>query len=66
MELNRKEVMWNLERLVDKYAENGSYNTYCTLLASCALIRELIEENEMLKKDTYTTEEVNTKFKRCI
>ena len=60
MELNRKEVVWKLERLVDKYAENGSYDTYCTLLDSCALIRELTEENEMLKKDTYTTEEVNT------
>ena len=60
MELNRKEVVWNLERLVDKYAENGSYNTYCILLDSCALIRELVKENEMLKKDTYTTEEVNT------
>ena len=50
MELNRKEIIWNLERLVDKYAENGSYNTYCTLLDSCALIRELTEENEMLRK----------------
>lgn len=50
MEFNRKEVIWNLERLVDKYTENDSYNTYCTLLNSRVLIEKLTEENEMLKK----------------
>jgi hypothetical protein len=48
-ELNREQVIRNLERLVDKYGENGSYNTYCTLSDSLALIKELIEENERLR-----------------
>jgi hypothetical protein len=48
-ELNREQIIRNLERLVDKYGENGSYNTYCTLSDTLALIRELTEENERFR-----------------
>lgn len=50
-ELNREQVIRNLERLVDKHGENGSYTTYCTLSDSLALIKELTEENERLRSD---------------
>ena len=49
-ELNREQIVRNLERLVDKYGENGSYSTYCTLSDSLALIKELAEENESWRK----------------
>ncbi len=45
-ELNREQIIKNLERLVDKYSENGSYNTYCTLSDSLALIKELTDERD--------------------
>lgn len=45
-ELNREQVIKDLERLVDKYGENGSYNTYCTLSDSCSLIKELADERD--------------------
>jgi hypothetical protein len=48
-ELNRERIIRNLEHLVDKYGENGSYNTYCTLSDSLTLIKELTEENEKLR-----------------
>jgi hypothetical protein len=48
-ELNREQIIKNLERLVDKYGENGSYNTYCTLSDTLALIKGLTEENEKFR-----------------
>lgn len=50
-ELNREQIIKNLERLVDKYGENGSYNTYCTLSDALALIKKLTEENERHRSD---------------
>jgi hypothetical protein len=49
-ELNRERIIRNLERLVDKYGENGSYNTYCTLSDSLTLIKELADENFLLEQ----------------
>lgn len=49
-EFNREQIIRNLEYLVDKYGENGSYNTYCILSDSLALIKELTEENFLLKQ----------------
>jgi hypothetical protein len=49
-EFNRERIIRNLEHLVDKYGENGSYNTYCTLSDSLTLIKELTEENEKLNE----------------
>lgn len=45
-ELNGEQIIRNLERLVDKYGENGSYNTYCTLSDSLILIKELADERD--------------------
>lgn len=45
-ELNREQIIRNLERLVDKYGENGSYNVYCTLSDALALIKELADERD--------------------
>lgn len=47
--MNKERIIKDLERLVDKYGENGSYNTYCTLSDSLSLIKELTEENERLR-----------------
>ncbi len=49
-ELNRERIVRNLEHLVDKYGENGSYNTYCTLSDSLTLIKELTEERDALEQ----------------
>lgn len=49
-ELNREQIIKNLERLVDKYSENGSYNTYRTLSDTLALIKGLTEENFLLEQ----------------
>lgn len=46
MELNKEEIVKDLQRLVDKYGENGSYNTYCTLSDSLTLIKELTDERD--------------------
>jgi hypothetical protein len=50
--MNRERIIKDLQRLVDQYSENGSYNTYCTLSNSLKLINELDEEIEYTKADT--------------
>lgn len=51
MELNRKQTIEDFERLVERFGENGSYNRYITASNTLALIKELTEENEMLRAE---------------
>ena len=64
MELNKEEILKDLQRLVDKYGENGSYNTYCTLSDSLALIKELSEENFLLKQKRANIFEIVNAYER--
>lgn len=48
--MNKERIIKDLERLVDKYGENGSYNTYCTLSDTLTLIKELTDENFLLEQ----------------
>ena len=62
MEHNREQIVKDLECIVDKYSENGSYYTYITLKNSLALIRELIEEKETANRYNALLFEENRKL----
>lgn len=49
MELDRKQIIEDFERLVERFGENGSYNRYITVSDTLKLLKELIAENERLK-----------------
>ena len=48
MELNREEIIKDLQEVVDNYS--GSWKRYDVFANALALIKELIEENERLSK----------------
>jgi hypothetical protein len=50
MQLNKKQIINDLEKLVDKYGENGSFNTYIIISNAFKLIKEQAEEIERLNK----------------
>jgi hypothetical protein len=47
--MDRKQIIEDFERLVERFGENGSYNRYITVSDTLALLKELIEENERLE-----------------